>query len=254
MVSRWVTRVRAVPTAASTRPARPMRRRPRSRCAARSGPAERRWRRRSTIAANSSGAMPPSGPTTNITDFACAKARSVNGPSADSCSASTVPPGATSSRSAGSAPQSTARRRPTGCSARRDCCAAARATARQRRRPLSARTPSQRATQRAACHATNASAPASVASSMASSERSDFGSAWTTVTGGRAGATCQRSTTRARSPSRAVCSTTQRASAAGAVAEDQLLAARGCGARWRRGNLRRRRRRPAHRCSGSASM
>ena len=42
---------------------------------------------------------------------------------------------------------------------RRDWRAADRATARQRRRPLSARPPSQRATQRAACQATNASAP-----------------------------------------------------------------------------------------------
>ena len=47
-----------------------------------------------------------------------------------------------------------------GMCARRDCLAAERATARQRRRPLSTRAcPSQRATQRAACHATNASAP-----------------------------------------------------------------------------------------------
>ena len=70
---------------------------------------------------------------------------------------------------------------------RRDCRAADRATARQRRRPLSTLAgPSQRATQRDACQATNASAPTSVASSIASSERSDFGSACTTVTDGRA--------------------------------------------------------------------
>ena len=85
-----------------------------------------------------------------------------------------------------------------GMCARRDCRAAERATARHRRRPLSTRAcPSQRATQRCACQATNASAPASVASSIASSERSDFGSACTTVTVGAAAGTVRRSSTRA---------------------------------------------------------
>ena len=87
--------------------------------------------------------------------------------------------------------------------ARRDCRAADRATARQRRRPLSARPPSQRATQRAACQATNASAPASVASSMASSERSDLGSACTTVTAASAGSTVASAA--APGPSAAPC-------------------------------------------------
>ncbi|CPA56131.1 Uncharacterised protein [Mycobacterium tuberculosis] len=76
---------------------------------------------------------------------------------------------------------------------------------------MSTRAPSQFATQRAACHARNASAPASVASSIANSERSDLGSACTTVTGGRTGGTLQRLSTRARSPPRPACSTTQRA-------------------------------------------
>jgi hypothetical protein len=185
MVSRCVTRaaVRAVPTAASTRPVRPTRRRPRSRCAARSGPAERRWHRQPRTRPTRRERCRPPGPPPSITDFACATCRSVSGPTADSCSASTVPPEATSSsiRWVSAAVDSTPST--DGMYARRDCCAAARATARQRRRPLSARAPSQRATQRAACQATSESAPASVASSMASSERSDFGSAWTTVTG-----------------------------------------------------------------------
>ena len=68
---------------------------------------------------------------------------------------------------------------------RRDWRAADRATAPHRRRPLSTfAAESHRATHREACQATNASAPASVANSMASSERSDLGSACTTVTAG----------------------------------------------------------------------
>jgi hypothetical protein len=57
--------------------------------------------------------------------------------------------------------------------------------------------PVQRATQRDACQATNASAPASVASSMANSERSDFGSACTTVILGVGVSMVRRSNTRA---------------------------------------------------------
>ncbi len=87
-----VTRRRGCPTAASTRQSRPARRRPRSRCAARSGRAARRSHRHRRSTASSSGAMPPSGPTTSISDAACAKLRSVNGPSAASCSARTTPP------------------------------------------------------------------------------------------------------------------------------------------------------------------
>ena len=111
-----------------------------------------------------------------------------------------------------------------GMCARRDWRAAERTTARHRRSPLSTRAPSQLATQRAACQARNASAPASVANSTASSDRSDLGTACTTVTGGRPAATVQRSSTRACNPSRPACSTTQLGQAAGTVAEHQLLA------------------------------
>ena len=68
---------------------------------------------------------------------------------------------------------------------------------------------SHRATQRYACQAMNASAPASVASSTASSERSDLGSACTTVTLGDAGGTASRLSTRAVNRPLPTSSTTQ---------------------------------------------
>ncbi|CFR89596.1 Uncharacterised protein [Mycobacterium tuberculosis] len=165
----------------------------------------------SVSAASSSGAIPPSGPTTSINEPACAAAISTIRSVASSCRTSTAAPAATSSRTRCTSIGVDNTPSTGGMRARRDCRAAERTTARHRRKPLSTRAPSQFATQRAACHARNASAPASVASSIANSERSDLGSACTTVTGGRTGGTLQRLSTRARSPPRPACSTTQRA-------------------------------------------
>ena len=109
-----------------------------------------------------------------------------------------------------------------GMYARRDCRAAERATARQRRRPLSARAPCQRATQRSACQATNASAPASVANSIANSERSDFGSACTTVTAGWTARTSSDPDPGTQPVAAGVLDDAA-GQAAGAVAEHQLL-------------------------------
>ena len=83
--------------------------------------------------------------------------------------------------------------------------------------------PSQRATQRSDCQATNASAPASVASSTASSERSDFGSACTTVTAGDGGATARLLSTRAVRLPLPTSSTTHVRDRARAVAEVEFL-------------------------------
>ena len=63
----------ASPTAESARPAHPARRPRRSRSATPSGPSHRVSRRLPTASAISSSAMPPSGPTINITESACAR-------------------------------------------------------------------------------------------------------------------------------------------------------------------------------------
>ena len=136
-----------------------------------------------------------------------------------------------------------------GMYGRRDWRAADRATARHRRSPLSTLVgPSQRATHRDACHATNASAPTSVASSMASSERSDFGKRLhdgdrsvlarldeaTVLHAGGQPALGDVLDDAVRHRARTVCS-------------GRAPHRAGFGARWPRGNPRRRRRRRAHR-------
>ena len=201
------------PISPSGPPARPARRPQRSTSAAPSAPASppshrlrstrRSRRRRFRLRARRS---------TPANRLASPAIRSA-GPVRDSCSASTTAPAATSSPTRVTNSAVDTGPVTEGMCARRDCLAADRATAAQRRRPLSTRVdPSHLATQREACHGTNPSAPASVASSMASSERSDFGSACTTVTGGAGAGTLRRSSTRADSLPLPTSSMTQCAS------------------------------------------
>ncbi len=190
-----------------------MRPRPRSRCAAPSGPAGRPWHRQPVNRGQLVGSDAALGAHHQHHRL---RLRQTADPSAvrsaDSCSASTVPPDATTSpiRWVSAAVDSTPST--DGIYARRDCCAAARATARQRRRPLSARAPSQRATQRAACQATNAVGAGfggqldRQLGALGFRQRLDDGHRWL-----RPAAPANGPATRACRPSRPVCSTTQRA-------------------------------------------
>ena len=140
-------------------------------------------------AASSSSLMPPSGPTTSITAVGRARARRRSAV-ASPTRAGPAPPRPAAAVAPTAATSSAVRHQRTSPPGRTDAATGGPPSApppRQRRSPFSTLAgPSQRATQRSDCHATNASAPASVASSIASSERSDFGSACTTVTGGLA--------------------------------------------------------------------
>ena len=241
---------RSAASAASERRARRVRPRPRWRSAAPSGPSRTAVAPAPVSAAISSSPIPPSGPTISISESACAKSefrqrfgrglvqhqhrRTRRRPRRDigdqfggrhhrRTPTERAAAGLPGRRSGHRLPPPQPLVRPS------------------RRRPSGPRSAS-------ACQATNASAPASVASSIASSERSDFGSACTTVTVGRRRA--DASVASARAPSAWPLATLlddARARPCPRRRRDRVPRRPGCAARWRRGSPRRRRRRRARR-------
>ena len=129
---------------------------------------DRAWRRPRRSAASSSGAMPPSGPTTTSTVAGLGQGDL----GAAACVASSCSTSARSAAATGRATWSVVidRRRPPGSRSRRDCLAASRAVACHLASARSPRSPDQRTIERDACQGTIAATPISVSISTASSD------------------------------------------------------------------------------------